>query len=314
MQVFLGARRAVIRERVAKLDPAFVLVILASIGFGLNPLFARLAYADGISPSAALFWRMCGLTLLTMPLLVSALRKRVVMLRGLCLGAGMAVGTLSYFKALAVLPVATAAMVYYTYPLFTVLIGWLGRGRKPCGRTLLSVAAVLAAVGLIVTPQGLAEEQLVALLACFLAPLAFALLLHGHVAWMSDAAILERNATTSVGHMIVLVPAAFVFGDGNVMAASQAGWLAVLGLATVAALLPQVCLAYGTVLAGAERTAIAGSTELVVAVITGWLILGESVRPMAVFGVLLLTAAVFTVRQPPRSSQSVAKVADRVEA
>jgi drug/metabolite transporter (DMT)-like permease len=284
--------------RVATADVGFGLVVLAGAGFGLNPLFAKMAFADGMSPSAALLYRFGGLFVITLPAFAGALRDRTMLLRGLALGAGMALGTLSYFKALAVLPVATAAMVYYTYPLFTVLIGWIALRRRPKPRAFLTAALVLAAVALVVSPEGLSAAQLSALAACFLAPMAFALLLQGYVLWLNRATTLERSASTAWGHLLVLIPAAFIWNDGAVLPSSAEGWQAALGLATIASLLPQLCLIYGIGRAGAERTAIGGSTELMMSVAIGWLVFMEPMTPTAVAGVMLLFAAIYVARRP----------------
>jgi len=286
------------QSRVATPDIGFGLVILAGAGFGLNPLFAKLAYAAGMGPSGALLWRFVGLMLLTLPFLPSAARDSGHFARGLTLGAAMALGTLSYFRALEVLPVATAAMVYYTYPLFTVGIGWLVLRRKPRPRAFGAATLVLAAVALVVSPGRFAADQWTALLACFLAPLAFATMLQAFESGFPRYRILERSATTALGHTLVLVPTAFLWSDARVLPDSATGWQAVLGLATLASLIPQLCLNYGVSRAGAERTSVGGSTELMMSVIVGWVIFAEPTRPTTAAGVALLLAAIYVARRP----------------
>jgi drug/metabolite transporter (DMT)-like permease len=292
-----GELRAM-QKRIATSDVGFALVILAGLGFGLNPLFAKLAYADGMGPAAALTYRFLGLFLVTLPAARAALSDPTVCLRGVALGAGMGLGTLAYFEALAVLPVATAAMVYYTYPLFTVLIGWLVLRRPPRPRAFAAAGLVLVAVALVVSPRGLSPDQVGALIACFLAPLMWGLLLVGFSTWLARAGILARSATTAWGHLLVLVPMALIWGDGAVLPSSAAGWQAALGLATLASLLPQLLLLTGITRAGAERTAIGGSTELMMSVAVGWIVFAEPMRPEAVAGVALLLTAIYVARKP----------------
>jgi drug/metabolite transporter (DMT)-like permease len=294
-------------SRVATADLGFGLVILAGAGFGLNPLFAKMAYAAGLGPSGALLWRFVGLMLLTLPFLPRAARTPGHFARGLALGAAMALGTLSYFRALEVLPVATAAMVYYTYPLFTVAIGWFVLRRRPKPRAFYAAGLVLVAVALVVSPGRLAADQWTALLACFLAPLAFATMLQAFQSWFPAYTLMERSSTTALGHTLVLLPAAFIWSDGLVVPESAAGWQAVVGIATLASLLPQLCLMHGVTRAGAERTAVGGSTELMMSVTLGWVVFAEPIQPTVVAGVAVLLAAIYVARRPLTQASSIGR-------
>jgi len=285
------------------MDAGFGLVVLGGLGFGLIPLFAKMAYADGLGPAAALLYRFLGVALVTLPAVPGVLRQPVMMGRGLCLGALMALGSLMYFRALAVLPVAPAATIYYTYPLFTVLIGWLASRQRPHPRAFALGGMVLAAVALVVAPGstgalGFDRVQVVALLACFMAPVAFALLIHGYAVWLGTGSVWARMAPLAWGHMLVIVPAVLLDDGAAVLPVSVGGWQAVLGLVTLASLLPQICFAYGARRTGAERTAIGGSTELMVSVAVGWVIYGEAMPATAVAGVAVLLAALMLARRP----------------
>ena len=290
------------RTGTATMDTGFGLVVLGGLGFGLSPLFAKMAYADGLGPAAALLYRFLGVVLVTLPAVPGMWRQPRFMGRGLCLGALMALGSLMYFRALAVLPVAPAATIYYTYPLFTVLIGWIAWRRRPHPRAFALAGLVLAAVALVVMPgargaAGFGPAQVAALLACFVAPVAFALLIHGYAAWLGNGSVWGRMAPLAWGHMLVLVPAVAMASDNAVLPVTPGGWQAVLGLATLASLLPQICFAYGASRTGTERTAIGGSTELMMSVAVGWAIYGEAMHPSAVAGVALLLAALMLARR-----------------
>ncbi len=96
---------------------------LAVLGFGLNPLFARWAYADILSPETVIIYRIVLPFLLVSPFLYRAFRFGWASITAVLIGSAITIGTLTYFQALAVLSVATAALVYYSYPLFTILLG-----------------------------------------------------------------------------------------------------------------------------------------------------------------------------------------------
>lgn len=83
------------------------LVLLAAVGFGLNPLLARWAYAGGLTPETALVYRFLIPAVVLLPFVQAALRAP---------GALVGIGTLTYFRAIAVVPVATAALIITTQP------------------------------------------------------------------------------------------------------------------------------------------------------------------------------------------------------
>lgn len=92
------------------------LVLLAAVGFGLNPLLARWAYAGGLTPETALVYRFLIPAVVLLPFVPAALRAPGTAARGLALGALVGIGTLTYFRAIAVVPVATAALIITTQP------------------------------------------------------------------------------------------------------------------------------------------------------------------------------------------------------
>lgn len=277
-------------------DYGLAMVTLAGAGFGLNPLFARVLYGEGLSPEVAVFARFALTAALLAPAAPGLLRQPRLAALGLAMGAGMALGTLAYFHALAVLPVSLAVLVYYTYPLFTVVIGWLAL-RRPLTREAMAAAGLVAAAcALVVSPQGLSGPQIEALLLCFLAPLAYAVTIHALSTWLTPLPLWRRMCAGIWGHMLVLIPAIALIDQGPLLPEAPAGWAALLGLATVASLLPQVAFLLGAPRAGADRTAIGGSAELLTSLAIGWIILGETVEPRAVVGAALLLAALFIAR------------------
>ncbi|WP_161958679.1 DMT family transporter [Ferruginivarius sediminum] len=278
-------------------DYAFGLVTLAGAGFGLNPLFARALYAEGLSPELAVFVRFAPMSVVLLPVLPALLRQWRLALVGLAAGAAMAVGTLAYFHALTVLPVSLAALIYFTYPLFTILIGWLALGRPMTRESTVAAALVLAACALVVSPRGLDAAQLRAVALCFLSPLGFALIIHALSTWLTPMPLWSRMCAGIWGHMLVLVPAMIFMAEGPFLPRGPQGWSALVGLATVAALLPQIAFSVAAPHAGPERTAIGGSAELLTSLAVGWVALEEAVQPQAVAGATLLMAALFIARR-----------------
>lgn len=269
-----------------------VLMIGAAVGFGLNPLFARYAYAGGIGPEAAALYRFGVPALALLPFCLAARRHpRAALIAG-GLGACMGLGIAAYFRALAVLPVALPALVYFTYPAFTLVLGRILFGERIAPRAAGACACVLLACALILAPGYLTAGQAGALLLCLAAPLAYALLLHGYARWLTPLPVAARTALTLVGAALVLLPVLLlVRGGTGLLPVAGIGWVGVAGLVTVCSLLPQLMTTLAVPMLGAGAAAVAGSMELVTTLAVGWLALGEAMTAMAAAGGALILAA-----------------------
>ena len=110
-----------------KLYFGIALITLSAIGYGLQPVFGKLAYANNISPSTITFGRFLfaallfelhyfflnsGLVLPKKDLIVTLLIALVFTLAGFC-----------YYISLQYLSPIVFTFVYYTYPLITLLVG-----------------------------------------------------------------------------------------------------------------------------------------------------------------------------------------------
>ena len=279
-------------EMVASPRKGTLFILAASIGFGLNPLFARWAYAAGLSPEAAMLFRAIGPALIALPGIVGFQQRKQESLIALLLGMFIGLGTLTYFRSLAVVPVATAALVYFTYPLFTILLGWLFFGQRLTRLSLLTGLLVLLACVFILSPAGLAPDQLTALAISFLMPVSFATILLGLDRWLKGLKPLQVLAFSAWGQVLILLPFILLQQAPQLLPTAAIGWIAIVGLIVVSSFMPQILTIRGNVLLGAERTAIFGSAELITALIVGWVILDETVRTAELAGAGLLIAAI----------------------
>ncbi len=293
------------------------LIFAAAAGFGLNPLFARLLFAEGIGAEAASLYRFALPLLLTLPFLRVGHDERPEAARMVLLGIANAFGILGFFHALETIPAATAILIYYTYPAFNVAVGWLFFGRRPTREALAAAALVVIAASLAVAPEAPTRGEAIAVAAAFIAPLVYAVMIQYLAAPARPMAPARRIAVSVLGHMLVLLPAAMLSGQNplapaTLAALSTQGVVAILGLGLLAAALPQYLFLLGAPLAGPNRTAIAGAAELAVAIVTGALLMGETVNRLEVTAILLMLVALLlrqdgpeaaspkTYRSPPR--------------
>ena len=285
---------------------ALALVIAAACLFGLNPIFAKLAFEDGLDPIGALVWRFGLPCLLLAPFWLrprpavpgTPLRRPILIALGA--GAVMGLGMIAYFAALETLTVGTAAVIYFTYPAFTILIGLVAFKEAPTSQTLTACALVMVASGLVIGAPSVGPGDLSAVALCFAAPVAFAILLQALGRGLAAMTSLSRTGLLILGHLLVLVPFLMLQTDVRMLPTSATGWVGAVGLAFAASLLPQLLMAIGAPKIGATKTSLLGSFELITALVLGWALLGEAVSNWTLAGSVLVMAALYlTVRGSP---------------
>jgi drug/metabolite transporter (DMT)-like permease len=279
-----------------------VMVLLAATGFGLLPLLSRHVYAAGITPDVATFYRF-GVPAAVFAPFLTRLRHRpreaaIAVATGLFTG----VAVLGYFRALSEMPVANAALIFFTFPLFAVAIGYLGFGLRPDRRSLLGAVLVVIACALFVNPSDFSARPLI-MAHAFMAPVAYAtlILVISYVLANLDrmallAGIYAGTALSSGVNVLVHAPS-------RLLPSSLDGQLAALGLVTIGGILPQLALTFGAPATGPTRTSVLAAFELVVALACGWLVIGEPARPTELASAaLILTAVVLAaLARPVRS-------------
>lgn len=283
------------------------LVLLAATGFGLLPLLTHVAYAAGISPDVAAFYRFGIPAVFCAPFLPRLMRNPKQATIAIGSGLFMGVGVLGYFHALNDMPIAVAVLIFFTFPLFAVIIGLIGFRLKPDARSLTGASLVLIACALFVDPANLSAHPL-AVLHAFMAPVAYAtlILVISHVLAGIDRLALMAGLFlgTALGSGVGVV-----FGDpASLLPADMRGLMAAVGLVTIGGVLPQLALTYGAPAVGPARTSILAAFELVVALGSGWLLIGEPFRPVeALSGGLILGAVVLAgLARPARRNTILA--------
>lgn len=268
-------------------------VIAASVGFGLVPLFARGLTAEGMAPHAIAFCRYVVAAVAFAPALVRGVRTdpRAV-LWGMAAGAAMGLGWIGYVIAVARAPVATVSVLYMTYPVFTLVIGTILFRDRPAARALIAAVVILLAAGLAIGPAAVPPALWPVLLLSLAAPAGFGLGINVLVHRLTGLAPFARIAAVSAGSIAGLLPLVVMTPAGALVPASAEGWWLVAGIALGSALLPQLLYTVCAPAVGAARTAVAGSVELPTMLLTGWLLLGESLQPAQLGACAMVLAAI----------------------
>ena len=291
----------------------FALVSAAS--FGLSGSLAKGLIDAGWSPGSAVTVRILGaVVVLAVPALL-ALRGRWGVLRrnlGFVTGYGLAAvatAQLCFFNAVAHMPVGVALLIEYTAPVAVVGWMWFRHGHTP-GR-LTVVGGVVAVAGLVllldlgpgttVTLTGV----LWSLGAMVGAAVYFVLSADeaGGLPPMVLAAggLLVGGTLIWVAGLAGLVPLAASTAAVSLAGTSLPWWVPVAGLAMVTA-----ALAYTTGIAagrrlGARLASFVALTEVLMAVLFAWLLLGQLPLPVQLAGGVLVLAGVVVVKAGERA-------------
>jgi len=266
---------------------------MAAFFYGLNPFFAQLLFKDGLTAEIVSLYRFIVPMVFFAFFLRTPRANGPEALRTLILGLASGIAIFSYFHALETLPGATAILIYYTYPVFSVLIGWVIFKRTPSQNALISAALIVIAASLTVRPEALSTDQLFAVAACFLAPLVVATQVQYLSNPKKNITTLNRMAWITLGHILVLLPLAIWNNPAQILPVSLTGFLAVLGIALVAAAIPQILFMVGAPRSCADKNALTGSLELVVALLAGAVLLGENLDRLEVTAMILMVLALF---------------------
>lgn len=280
-------------------------VALGAIGFGLMPLFARAAYADGLPPLSLLSWRFAIAFLCLLPFLPRMLAAKSDMLVAVIAGAGYMGTMFFYFLALQHLTVALTVLILFTYPLFTILLGWLVFRARLTWQNAVAALLVLVAALLILSPAGIdGHANPLAVGMAFIPPLAYAVFMHLAARRLSGIAIPVRLGGVFLGGLLAMLALGLLMDGGITAPATTTGWGATLALAIISTVGALGLLLYGAPAAGAERTAVAGASELVTALIVGALAYSEQLDAITMVGAALIVGAILLAARGERFSES----------
>ncbi len=287
-----------------------LMVAIASIAFGLIPLFARSLTEAGIAPPAVSMFRYLLSLMVFLPFLRIGGALGRATLWGYCSGLVVGAGWVGYVAALTRMPVPVAGVLYMTYPMFILAVGWLFFRDRPHPRALLGGLMILAAAVLVAEPairaQSGADWGLREVLLALAAPLGFGLgvnvLTHKLVALPPPS----RIAAFSLGSVTGLLPLVSGLPADQVIPSNLDEWLLVLGLSLVTALLPQMLYTTFVPKIGAAKSGALGAIELPTMFLIGWSIMGDTVGLREAFaGCMVMAAILLTPAKEARPTVAV---------
>ncbi|MEO1191260.1 MAG: DMT family transporter [Pseudomonadota bacterium] len=284
---------------------ATLLVMLASIGFGSVPFFAKTLSDAGMAPAAVAASRYFLTALFLLPFVNLTRAGRSATGWAVLSGALVGLGWISFVEALKIMPVASAGLIYMTYPVFTLLIVWLWLRQTPALRAIIAALMILAAAAAIIGPKAQTGFSAYALLMALTAPFTFGFAVAVLTNKLGPLKPMSRIAAFALGCLLGLIPLLVNLEATAIWPSGPEVWLSVLAIALLTALLPQLLYATYAPRIGAAKSAMAGSVELPTMLAIGWLLFGEPLGPWELAACLVvLTAILITPVRPARTPTS----------
>lgn len=280
------------------------LVILACFCFGTIPYFAKSLTDTGMASYAVAFYRYGLSALVLFPLL---LRLPATLLKTAAWGIGSGVcvglGWIGFVSALKTVPVSTLGVLYMTYPVFTLLIGWIWFRDVPSKRAISGALLVVMAALIASSPAAIEPRHLPAMLMSLTAPISFGLGINILIHKLIPLNAICRVTTFSTGATLSLLPLLLLANPESVLPQDSSDWQLIAGLAVFTALLPQLVYTHFAPMIGAARSAVAGSVELPTMFFIGWYALGEVIGVAQWLACLLVTLAILLT--PSRATRNL---------
>jgi drug/metabolite transporter (DMT)-like permease len=215
-----------------------------------------------------------------------------------CLAAGAinGLGSLMYYSGLARLDASLAQMLYTLYPIFLTLFLRL-EGHVISRFTIFRLAVALLAAYLLVQHGPVQTDWLGAALM-----VGAGLFYAAHLA-VNQRVLYDVPAPTvalyTLSAMAVTVSVGYVLAGAPALPPNAVAWQAVL-LLTIVTLISRLALFTGLKRLGGVQTALIGLCELLVTVLSAFVLLGEKLTALQWLGAALLAASVLLVARESR--------------
>ena len=280
------------------------LLLVIATTFGSNHIAARVAFEHGANVTTAVAARSAGTALFVLGMLLAArvpLRlARATRGRAAAIGVLLAVQSYCIYSAVALIPVALALLAFNTFPMLLALMSWAARGERPAPRAIVAMPVALGGLSLALDVWGKGGD------------------IAGRwteigagVGWATGAAVTFAAALFFINHWLkdmdgrlrtfwtLSVTAVVALAVGGlardfVLPASGTGWMA-LALLTVFygaaitalfVLLPRL---------GAVNNAMVLNFEPIAVLALAWVMLGQSVTPLQIFGAFVVVGAIMAL-------------------
>jgi drug/metabolite transporter (DMT)-like permease len=295
-----------------------VLILLASLCFGVCGPFAKSLIHAGLNPLQVTWLRVTGVGVILVIVAIPVLRRgpRPKLWGLIAFGLTAIAGVQAfYFVSVSRLPVGVALLLEFTGPIVVVAwVRWVRRTRLPRAAVIGSLLSLAGLAVVVEIWAGLRLDALGLAAGAGAAACQAAYFLGGERLSNQVDIKVMLGIGFAVG-AVALTPLAAPWSmDWSVLAGqAKLGGLELAGGVLLAALVVSTGLAYATGLPAlrllsAPVAGAMGYSEVVVAALAAWLLLGEALTVPQIIGGLLVIAGVFTAQRAVSAPKSVPAV------
>ncbi|MFN3883560.1 MAG: DMT family transporter [Rhodocyclaceae bacterium] len=280
-------------------------IVISAIGFGAMAIFAKIAYAAGVTLATMLFLRFLIAGLLLASWGVSQGKpwpRGRDLLWVTAMGAVGYVGqAFCYFSALKYASAGLVSLLLYLYPAIVTLMAALLYRRRIGTARIIAVAAALT--GTAMTVGGDLTSQPLGIALGIGAALIYSLYI------LAGDQVIPRIGPLPAATVVTLA-AAVVFGvaaaaEGPMLPRSWQGWLAVLAIAIFSTSLAILGFFKGLEKLGASDAATLSTFEPLITIALAYVVLGETVTSLQLAGgALILVAVIYLARHGRQDDES----------
>ncbi|MHC8509192.1 MAG: DMT family transporter [Rhodospirillales bacterium] len=278
-----------------------VLAVTSALCFTIMAMAAKAAYEDGASAAFVVILRS-GATVIALAAVQVAMGGGLRMLRGarwplLAYAVGTAGVALGYIGSLAFIPASQAVLLFYMFPVMTVMVSAARERRAPSMLNIAAAAAAFAGLFLVFDTGAETLDWRGAALG-LLAAGGSTLLFHAAPALIRAGGSTAAVFTGAFWTFPIVAAAGLTFGEFTPPENTQTWWILGGGVIIFSAGLATHMAAVR--IGGVDRTAILFNVEPLFVMALAIILFGESLSSGQWAGAALVMSAVMTVALKPR--------------
>ena len=276
-----------------KQSTSILLIFAATIGYGLMPIFTKIAFAASIQPISLVFLRFGGAALLLWVFQVSRkstkprIQREAITRIALNIGIPLTLTILVKFIAFATMPVGVVQAIFYGYPLIVMILS-IARG-KELFRFSNFVGYLVIFIGIILTLD-LSDARItlmgtaLSISSAFLYAWYILSIKHKEIMPVSGTMITTIAMTTGMILMIIILP----FTREKPFTFEPSGWWGIAGLVFVSSIGALVAFNSGAKNIDSSLAAIICCFEPIVTIVFELIFLGGFYSPRQYIGICLI--------------------------
>ena len=270
--------------------------VIASVSYGLNPLFALPLYASGIRVDSVLFYRyVFALLFLAVMMKMSGQSfalKRNEILPVAVMGLLFSFSSLFLFQSFNYMDAGIASTILFVYPVLVAIIMAVVFKEKVSPITMFSIALAFVGISMLCKSPGGQTLSLVGITFVFLSSLSYAIYIVGvNRSSLKDMPIAKLTFYVLLFGLSVYVVRLQFCTELQVIPTPML-WINAVSLAVFPTVISLVTMTKAIHYIGSTPTAILGALEPVTALFFGVLVFGEQLTPRIILGILMVITAV----------------------